>query len=170
MRQTINVWEDLDDTKLVQVGTLHELIKPQQPKEVPDATFDEDPLALSVTSYLIWKNNPVRRWVPVNEVGRPTPEARELAHEIRKYYLHRGTMKVLQGHTPTDFQYKMNGFLADIRPLKIDELGLLYRLPYFYQEDLALDRVFEGATQVEVDGPAFYSVTTHATLTPIREV
>ena len=68
-----------DDTDLLKVGTLQELVKSQQPKEVPDATFDEDPLALSVTSYLIWKNNPVRRWVPVNEVGRPTPEARELA-------------------------------------------------------------------------------------------
>ena len=112
----------------------------------------------------------MRRWIPVTEVGRPTSEARALAHEIRKYYLHRSTMKLLQGNQPTEFQQKMIGFLADTRPLKIDELGLLYRLPYFYQEDLALDSVFEGATQIEIDGPAFYSVTTHTTLTPIREV
>lgn len=136
----------------------------------PDAHFDEDPLALSVTSYLIWKKNPSRRWVPVNEVGRPTPEARDIAHEIRKYYLQRNTMKVLMGQTPTEFQYKMNGFLADTRPLKIDELGLLYRIPYFYQEDLALDQIFEGATQIELDGPLLYSVTSHTILTPIREV
>lgn len=167
----VNVVE-LDDPfeNLLRVGPLPELLGDKKPKEVPDATFDEDPLALSITSYLIWKNNPARRWVPVNEVGKPSYEAREMAHELRQYYLHRSTMKVLQGNQPTEFQYKMNGFLADIRPLKLDELGILYRLPYFYQEDLALDLVFEGAAQIEVDGPAFYRVTTHAIVTPVREV
>lgn len=152
---------------------LEDTVSPTTPlpkKEVPDAHFSDDPLALSVTSYLIWKNNPHRRWVPVSEVGRPTMEAREMAQEMRKYYLQRSTMKVLSGQTPTDFQYKMNAFLADIRPLKIDEQGLLYRLPYFYQEDLALDRIFEGAEQIENDGPILYSVTNHTTLTPIMEV
>lgn len=137
---------------------------------VPDAVFSDDPLALSVTSYLMWKSNPQRRWVPVNEVGRPSPEARDLAHEIRRYYLHRNTMKVLQGQTPTEFQYKMNGFLADIRPLKTDEQGLLYRIPYFYQEDLSLDAIFEGADQPEIDGPGLYSLTSHTVLTPMQEV
>jgi hypothetical protein len=159
-----------EDTDLLQVGTLHELTKTQQPKLVPDATFEDDPVALSITSYLIWKNQPHRRWVPVNEVGRVTPEAREMAHDLRKYFLHRSTMKVLQGQTPTEFQYKLNAFLSDIRPLKIDELGMLYRLPYFWQEDLALDQVFEGASQIDLDGPAMYSVTTHTQLTPVREV
>jgi hypothetical protein len=79
-------------------------------------------------------------------------------------------MKVLQGNTPTEFQYKMNAFLSDIRPLKTDELGMLYRLPYFYQEDLALDSIFEGADQIDMDGPLLYGVTTHTILTPIREV
>lgn len=139
-------------------------------KEVPDATFEDDPVALSITSYLIWLKNPSRRWVPVTEVGRVTAEAREMAHDLRRYFLHRSTMKVLQGQTPTEFQYKLNAFLSDIRPLKIDELGLLYRLPYFWQEDLALDQVFEGATQIDLGGPGHYSVTTHTRLTPVREV
>lgn len=147
-----------------------EILKSQQPKSVPNATFEDDPVALSITSYLIWKSNSNRRWVSVTEVGRVTPEARQMAHELRQYYLHRSTLKILQGHTPTDFQYKLNAFLSDIRPLKIDELGLLYRLPYFYQEDLALDQVFEGATQLELDGPGLYGITNHTTLTPIREV
>lgn len=152
-----------------------EILKSQQPKQVPDATFEDDPVALSITSYLIWKSNPSRRWVPVNEVGRVTPEARDMAHDLRKYFLHRSTMKVLQGQTPTEFQYKMNAFLSDIRPLKVDELGMLYRLPYFWQEDLALDQVFEGATNIDVKPagphlPVWHTVTTHARLTPIREV
>ena len=69
----------------------------------------------------------------------------------------------------------MNGLLHDIRPLQHDELGLLYRLPYFWQEDLALDQVFEGATDIDVTPagphlPAWRIVTTHARLTPVREV
>jgi hypothetical protein len=144
----------------------------EQPRESPEAAFDEDPLALSIMSYFVWKNNPHRRWADLREVGRPTLEARELAHEIRKYYLHRNTMKVLMGQTPTEFQNKMNGFLADTRPLRVDELGILYRIPYFYQEDLGLDRVFEGATNIlEVEGVPFSNhITLEARLTPVREV
>ena len=139
------------------------------------AKFTDDPVALSIQSYLIWKSNPHRRWVPLEEVGRVTPEARDMAHDLRKYFLHRNTMKVLQGQTPTEFQYKMNGLLTDIRPLQHDELGLLYRLPYFWQEDLALDQVFEGATDVEATQagpglPVIRHMTIHARLTPIREV
>jgi hypothetical protein len=140
-------------------------------KEIPDAVFKDDPVALSITSYLIWIKNPHRRWVTIDEVGQVVPEARAMAHELRQYFLHRGTMKVLQGQTPTEFQYKMNAFLSDIRPLKTDELGLLYRLPYFWQEDMALDRVFEGATDITVDHePQLRHITMIAPLTPIREV
>lgn len=142
----------------------------QKPKEVPEAVFSDDPLALSVTSYLIWLKNPSRRWVPVSDVGRPTSEARAMAQEIRKYYLQRNTMKALMGQQPTEFQSKMNGFLADTRPLKIDEQGLLYRIPYFYQEDLALDQIFEGASDLDEQSPPIFSMTTFTTLTPIREV
>jgi hypothetical protein len=138
------------------------------------ARFSDDPIALSIQSYLIWKSNPNRRWVPVDEVGRVTPEARAMAQELRTYFIHRNTMKVLQSQQPTEFQYKMNGLLHDIRPLQQDELGMLYRLPYFWQEDLALDQVFEGATNVDIKsaGPnmIWHTVTTHARLTPIREV
>lgn len=144
-------------------------------KEPVLAKFSDDPVALSIQSYLIWKSNPARRWVPFNEVGRVTPEARAMAQELRTYFIHRNTIKVLKGQTPTEFQYKMNGLLHDIRPLQHDELGLLYRLPYFWQEDLALDQVFEGATNIDVtpdgpDLPVWRTVTTHARLIPIREV
>lgn len=166
--QLVNVIDDFDILSAPQVYNNATARVPKAP--VPDAVFSDDPLALSVTSYLIWKSNPHRRWVSVSDVGRPSPEARDLAHEIRRYYLHRNTMKVLQGQTPTEFQYKMNGFLADIRPLKTDEQGLLYRIPYFYQEDLALDAIFEGADQPEMDGPTLYGMTSHTILTPIQEV
>jgi hypothetical protein len=139
------------------------------------AEFSDDPVALSITSYLIWKSNPHRKWVPVDEVGQVTPEARSMAQELRTYFLHRNTMKILQGHQPTEFQNKMMGLLADTRQLKTDELGILYRLPYFWQEDLALDQVFEGAVNIDIKPagphlPVWHTVTTHARLTPICEV
>lgn len=168
---TNTVFEIEDDFDIL----LDEKEKHEEKKPVPLATFSDDPVALSIQSYLIWKSNPHRRWVPVDEVGRVTPEARAMAQELRTYFMHRNTMKVLQGQTPTEFQYKMNGLLHDIRPLPQDEMGLLYRLPYFWQEDLALDQVFEGATNVEAkpDGPhlpVIRHMTTHVRLTPIREV
>lgn len=142
----------------------------KKPVEVPDATFSDDPVALSITSYLIWLKNPSRRWTDLSEVGRPTAEARHLAHELRDYYTKRHTMKALMGQTPTEFQHKMISFLMDERPLKVDEKGLLYRLPYFWQEDMALDKIFEGAQDLDEDKPPVFSMTTFTTLTPIREV
>ena len=132
--QTVNVvaqgyTDDLEDLFLE--AKANGIMKaPSPPPPPPDAKFSEDPVALSVTSYLIWLNNPNRRWCPIEEVGQVTSEARALAHEIRKYYLHRSTMQILKGHQPTEFQQKMIGFLGDTRPLKVDELGILYRLPY----------------------------------------
>ena len=168
---TNTVFEVDDDWNTI----LEDTKKHEAKKPVALATFSDDPIALSIQSYLIWKNNPHRRWVPVDEVGKVTPEARAMAHDLRTYFIHRNTMKVLKGQTPTEFQYKMNGLLHDIRPLQQDELGMLYRLPYFWQEDLALDQVFEGATDIDVKPagphlPVWQVVTTHARLTPIREI
>jgi hypothetical protein len=170
--QIINIVED-NDVDILEDPKVYNNAAGRKPEPVL-ARFSDDPVALSIQSYLIWKSNPHRRWVPVNEVGRVTPEARAMAQELRTYFIHRNTMKVLQGQTPTEFQYKMNGLLHDIRPLPQDELGLLYRLPYFWQEDLALDQVFEGATNIDIKsaGPnmIWHTVTTHACLTPICEV
>lgn len=169
----VNVVED-DDFDFRQDPRVYNNTSARKPEPLM-AKFSDDPIALSIQSYLIWKNNPSRRWVPVDEVGRVTPEARQMAQELRTYFLHRNTIKVLQGQTPTEFQYKMNGLLNDLRPLPQDELGLLYRLPYFWQEDLALDQVFEGAAHINVTPPGanlpeWRVVTTHARLIPIREV
>ena len=169
--ELVNIFEDDLDVFTPKVYNNGSMRKP----EPILAQFSDDPVALSIQSYLIWKNNPHRRWVPFSEVGRVTPEARQMAQELRTYFIHRNTMKVLRGQTPTEFQYKMNGLLHDIRPLQHDELGLLYRLPYFWQEDLALDQVFEGATDIDVKPagphlPVWHTVTTHARLTPVREV
>jgi hypothetical protein len=171
--QLVNVVED-DDFDFRQDPKVYNNAAQRKPEPLL-ARFSDDPVALSIQSYLIWKSNPARRWVPVDEVGRVTPEARAMAQELRTYFLHRNTMKVLQGQTPTEFQNKMNGLLNDIRLLQQDEMGLLYRLPYFWQEDLALDQVFEGATHIDVAPagphlPVWHQVTTHAKLTPIREI
>jgi hypothetical protein len=138
--------------------------------ELPPATFSDDPVALSIMSYLIWLKNPHRRWVNLAEVGVPSDEARRMACELRTYYTHRNTMKTLMGQPITEFQHKMISFLMDTRSLTTDEQGILYRLPYFWQEDQALDRVFESATDLGSEFPGGLTVHMTATLTPIREV
>ena len=171
---TNTVFEVDDDFDILATPKIYNNASIRKPEPVL-AKFSDDPVALSIQSYLIWRSNPSRRWVPVDEVGRVTTEARSMAQELRTYFLHRNTMKILQGQQPTDFQNKMMGLLSDTRPLPQDELGLLYRLPYFWQEDLALDQVFEGATHIDVEPPssglsAWRVVTTHARLIPIREI
>lgn len=141
-----------------------------QKPELPPATFSDDPVALSIQSYLIWLKNPHRRWVNLEEVGTPTAEARAMAHDLRTYYTHRNTMKTLMGQPTTEFQHKMISFLMDLRSLTVDEQGILYRLPYFWQEDLALDRIFEQATDLGSEFPGGLTVHMIAPLTPIREV
>jgi hypothetical protein len=138
--------------------------------ELPPATFSDDPVALSIQSYLIWLKNTHRRWVNLEEVGQVTSEARAMAHDLRTYYTHRNTMKTLMGQPITEFQHKMISFLMDLRSLTVDEQGILYRLPYFWQEDLALDRIFEQATDLGSEFPGGLTVHMTAPLTPIREV
>jgi len=138
--------------------------------ELPPVTFSDDPVALSIMSYLIWLKNPHRRWVNLEEVGTPTAEARAMAHDLRTYYTHRNTMKTLMGQPVTEFQHKMISFLMELRPLTTDEQGILYRLPYFWQEDLALDRIFESAIDIGSEFPGGLTVHMTAPLTPLREV
>ena len=116
----VNIVEDNDDFRQDPRVYNNGMMRKVEPLM---AKFSDDPVALSIQSYLIWKSNPHRKWVPVDEVGRVTPEARAMAQELRTYFIHRNTMKVLQGQTPTEFQYKMNGLLHDIRPLQQDEIG-----------------------------------------------
>lgn len=106
----------------------------------PRATFHDDPLALSCASYRIYKNEPARRFVNIDTV-KATAEDRVHAQAIRDYYNARYTMKALRGTPLTAYQQKAAQFLSGMYHLTTEEVGMLYKLPYFYEEDLATDAI-----------------------------
>jgi hypothetical protein len=53
--------------------------------------------------------------------------------------------------------------------LTTEELGLLYKLPYFYQEDCALEQVVATTVSAEFQLPHLSQLTDY-TLTPVVEI
>jgi hypothetical protein len=134
----------------------------------PKATFSDDPLALSCASYRIYKNEPARRFTNI-DVVKATQEDRNQAQAIRSYYSNAYTMKVLKGRALTEYQQKTAEFLSGLYHLTTEELGLLYKLPYFYEEDLALDLITTKTVSAEFTLPHLSEITEY-TLTPVVEI
>jgi hypothetical protein len=132
------------------------------------ATFADDPLALSCASYRIYKNEPARRFTNIDLV-KATQEDRHQAQAIRSHYSNVYTMKVLKGRPLTEYQQKTAEFLSGLYHLTTEELGLLYKLPYFYEEDLALDMVRTKTISAEFTLPHLGELTEH-TLIPLVEI
>jgi hypothetical protein len=79
-------------------------------------------------------------------------------------------MNRLRGKEFTKFQELMLGFLTDAKPLRRDELGMLYRLPYFYVEDQELETLFSTATSIDLEKFPTHQCTTTATIKPVKEI
>jgi hypothetical protein len=134
----------------------------------PKAIFSDDPLALSCASYRIYKEEPARRFTNIDLV-EATQEDRVRAQAIRDYYNQRYTMRVLKGGQLTEYQQKAAQFLSGLHHLTTEELGLLYKLPYFYEEDCALEQVVATTVSVEFQLPHLSQLTDY-TLTPVVEI
>lgn len=135
----------------------------------PRATFADDPLALSCASYRIYRNEPARRFTNIDLV-KATAEDREHAQAIRDYYNARYTMKALRGGVLTEYQQKAAQFLSGLYHLTADELGMLYKLPYFYDEDRAHDDIV--AETQSCDNPETLVARSEESLTlvPLKRV
>lgn len=132
----------------------------------PKAVFVDDPLALSCASWRITKNDPERRWSNIDLV-KATQEDRTMAQQIRDYYNQRYTMQALKGRQLTEYQQKTAQFLSGLHHLTTDELGLLYKLPYFYTEDRGIDGIVELTTSYEQSPRRDHA---EYTLTPVKEI
>ena len=141
------------------------------PKESPTVKFKDDPLALSCASYREWRDHPITsgRWKDFETVVA-SPEDRLLAAEIRRYYIGRYTMSRLRGKEFTKFQELMLGFLTDSKPLRKDQVGMLYRLPYFYAEDQELETLFSTAKSIDTERFPTHQCTIIAGLKPVKEI
>jgi hypothetical protein len=130
----------------------------------------DDPLALSWASYWITKQHPQRRWTDLENV-KAHDHDHEIARTTRRFYRDKFMMKMLHGAPLTKFQTDLYEICND-GELTRGHLGMLYRLPYFYEEDIKRQ---ELATKFEkklaVSGnPNLLVEEKKRTLTPIERI
>lgn len=104
----------------------------------------DDPIALAWASYLVYcATNGGQRWYDLGKV-KADAECIAKAEEIRKYYRDRIMLQTLSNLWPqSEYRKRLYEILNGATDIYESDLGLLYRLPYFYVEDTALDRVIE---------------------------
>jgi len=120
----------------------------------PDMIFKDDPVALAWAGYRLYLQSPGQRWADFDDV-EVTEEDRAQAQAIRSYYTGRILMDMMKSKNPTSaFRQKLYGLLIGETGLKKKDIGLLYRLPYFYVEDTELDQVIAETTSAQTQGSA----------------
>ena len=101
----------------------------------------EDPLALSWAAYNNWIAVQGIRFTPLSDIT-PKDEDYSLAEQTRTYYRDKLAIKALKGQTLTKFQSDLYAMLNGSEFMS-NQMGMLYKLPYFYIEDQAHDRIYE---------------------------
>jgi hypothetical protein len=116
--------------------------------------FKDDPVAMAIAVYRCWKETPAMgiRWADLEDAVI-TAEDRQVSAELRKYYADRIMITMLGNNKISEFRRKLYGVVTNSMSLNKSDIGLLYRLPYFYEEDLAVDRVMERTQSVQKREP-----------------
>jgi|688.fasta_scaffold310662_3 hypothetical protein len=117
----------------------------------PDMTFADDPVALACC---VWRQG---MYMDLAD-AKPTSEDRELAVKVRQHFVSKLTMERLQNDRVTAFRQKLGAFLVGNHQLLESELGLLYRLPYFYFEDLFQQELINTVTQIPLNSPTLRQI------------
>ena len=112
-------------------------------------TEKADPLALSWAAYRVWEKFPGRRWADWADL-EVFEHDREIANETRRYYRNKLALRALRGNgEQTEFARDLydicNGGI-----MRHCHRGMLYRLPYFYVEDIRRAELQEH-TQAQPD-------------------
>jgi hypothetical protein len=116
----------------------------------PDMTFADDPVAMAWAAYRVYLTTPALRWIDFADV-EVTEQDRVQAQEIRSYYTGRILMDAMKSkNSMSEFRKKLYGLLIGETGLKKKDIGLLYRLPYFYVEDTDLDQVIAQTQSASV--------------------
>jgi len=114
--------------------------------------FEDDPIALSCASYRMSQAG----YGQYHDFDRlkAEPEDRQQAQNIRNYYRAKITWQLLvktQHQQPTTpFRQKLMGMIENTYQITQNDLGILYRIPYFYQEDTAHDAIFADLPNYEL--------------------
>ena len=120
-----------------------------KPKKAPEPlVLKDDPVVLAMASYRMWHTTGVR-WADFENI-LVTDDDRVHANDLRKYYAGQMTMDALKGEgLKTSFRKKLYAIAKNCHEYTKEDTGLLYRLPYFYEEDLTLDRLASEFQSVE---------------------
>jgi hypothetical protein len=117
--------------------------------------FTQDPLLISCTLYRLIKesrdNDSVSHlnWSLHDHadkiVGKITDQDRVFAESIKNYYMSKLLMAKLRGDDFTKFKTDLMQYLHDSpNTLTSRFVGMVYKLPYFYEYDMKLVEIFGG--------------------------
>lgn len=146
-----NIYQELDNDPVMSIF--------KHTNDSPPAVFHDDPVALSCAAY---RTGGYPRWETLS-VSQPD---RELAQQVRKHFMNKLVIQRLRGEPMSGFRDKLGAFLVDNRPLLENEIGILYRLPYFYHEDLAVQAMLDDTVPMTWTDP----VERETTLTPYQKI
>jgi hypothetical protein len=122
-------------------------------------TLKDDPVVLACAAYRMYQENQRLRWLDFDQVV-VWEDDREQAELLKSYYKNQfveTTFKMLKSSNNrglSPFRRKLYLLANNDLPITDQEIGLLYRLPYFYAEDLALDEVMQSTESIAQHVPA----------------
>lgn len=110
--------------------------------------FEQDPISSACAVYRNCRQRGVIEY-PELTTAIPTDEDHCMANSIRNYYSAKFVEHALRGGSISEFRAKMMQLLQGTRPPDTSDIGILYRMPYFYQEDIDTDRYIESASTTD---------------------
>jgi hypothetical protein len=146
---------------------------PDNVKENLPVTAHDDLFVLSVAS---WRksveSNYVIRWMALAEC-RATDADRIRATEMKNFYRDKIAIRALKDSKMTDFNHDLYEILND-KQVTHQQLGMLMRLPYFYQEDLDRMKIAQQVNllprrRINLAHAMHKETTTHR-LTPLKKI
>lgn len=163
MITTVNVQELIDEWENAFESTKTPL---------PLVKLPADPVACACASYRVWKENPGRRWADLETVVVWQDDIEE-AERLKKYYREHMVMEALKsanGINRSKFRQKLAKLVVNELDITKEEIGLLMRLPYFYEEDQALDDIAQKTDCKLVKYQGVQRTFEEGVLTPLRNV
>ena len=127
--------------------------------------LDEDPLAYFVrwsrTDYSLVNqfgriSDVFDNWAKIcaeePDIGYVSNEDRLEAKQIRRYYQNKIMDLGLRGEEITPFRHRLYDALEKQNQITDADVGVFYRLPAFYAEDMFLDQIVEDSASIETVG------------------
>lgn len=105
--------------------------------------YGNDCLARAAANHAHWKSSQgLYRFTDLGII-QVTDKDHEHADRIRKYYCDQLMMKKLRGGELTNFQHDLWGLLSGHDRPEMRHVGMLYQVPFFYDEDRSRDHLHQ---------------------------